>query len=434
MKRSSQLIIHIGLLLTFLMLMSAFFFIGNSIRGSEQIVLHIFPWMVLTTACMFFNEWLSGRNLPANLLVFINAILTIGSGIAGFYFLQTTPSTFTTHVFQFLFPASLALMGFYFTWFPEKPQSLVLCFDSLIALFLLYLFLDLTDILQPNDSLELYFLIMMGLVLLLIILMRMTSDEEHTGTIPKGFFPVILMITGCLLIALIFSLLISGQVKSLTDLVALILKTIITCIFWILGKIADVIGTVFLWLMNFLPDAEPIEDMMEAPITAGEELEMMQEAAFTVAPEVVVAILIAIVVISIIWLNVHLKGKRMLKKVTHKAPGKIQRSWRLPSLRNGLRKLYQELRFRIHLFRKRKTPSGLLYRIEHYGKLHNQERITGESAPAYLRRLAVLPNYAEKTDIYQALITLAELVQKEYYAGHRQKVDTELYQKIKSVF
>lgn len=434
MKRSSQLIIHTGLLLTYLMLLSAFFFIGNSIRGNGIVVLHIFPWMALTVLFLLFNEWLSGRNLPANLLVGINIVLTIGSGAAGFYFLQCTPASFTVHVFQFLFPASLTLAGFYFTWFPEKPQSLVLCFDSLIALFLLYLFMDLADVLQPNDSLERYFLLMTGLVLLLIILLRISSDEERTGTIPRGFFPVILLISGCLLLALTFSLLISGQVKSLTDLAAKILKMIVTGIFWVLGHIADLINAFFLWLMKFLPDAEPIAEAPEAPMTAEMELEMMEEAAFTVSPEAVLAVLIVILLIGIFWLSRHLKGKRMLKKTVRKAPGKIQRSWKLPSLHNGLRRIYHAIRFRVRLFRKRKTPSGLVYRIEQYGKLHGQARTAGESAPAYLKRLASQTDYTEKPDILQALITLAELVEMEYYAGQRQKVDTELYQKIKSAF
>lgn len=433
MKRSTQIIIHLGLLLSVLTLGALFLFIGCSIKGSTQITLHIFPLASLICLLYLCNEWLSGKGLPANALVIINIIFCIIAAAAGFFCLQAEPATFAVRVYQSLLPAVLILYSFYFTWFPEKPQSLILSFDSLVAFFLIYLFLDMANILLPEDTLEVSYLIITGIVLFFVILIRISSDEEHSGMLPRGFFPIILLIAGCLLLALAFSLLISGQVKSVTDFFAMILKYLVLGIFWVLGKISDLLGIFFTWLINLLPDPEAGVMDTEIPTIAVPEA-AAEETAITVSPIIVAAVLLTMILLVLFFLFRHLKGKRMLKKNVRKKSGHIQRTWQRPSVGTLLHRLYENLRFHVRLFRKRKTPAGLLYRIEQHGKKQGRARITGESAPAYLMRLSRLADFTENPDIKQALVSLADLVQREYYAGESQKVSAELYKQVTSSF
>lgn len=433
MKRSSQIILHLGLLISFLMLESILFFIGCSVRGSQQIALHILPLAV--PVCLFYliNEWLSDKNLPANLLTILNILFCIAASICGFRLIQSEPASMAVHVCQVLFPVSLVLCGFYYTWYPEKPQSLVLAFDGLIAFFLIYLFLDMAGVLLPSDTLELSCLITMGLVLLSVILIRISSDEEHTGIFPKGFFPVLLLIAGCLFLALGVSLLVSGQVKSVTDFFTMILKYLVFSIFWILGKISDTLGIFFQWLMNLLPDAETAMGNTEIPDLSIQELPT-EETLITVSPTILFIILAVLLAAGFFWLFRHMKGKRMHKKAIHRKSGHITKTWQLPSLLNLFRSLYKRIRFHVRLFRKRRTPAALAFRIEQYGSHHGKARNTGESAPAYLKRLSELTEYTAKPELSAALLALAELLQEEYYSGKTVQVSSGLYQMIRSAF
>ncbi|MBR5510142.1 MAG: hypothetical protein IKV59_08830 [Lachnospiraceae bacterium] len=433
MKHSSQIILQLGLLLSFLMLESILFFIGCSIRGSEQITLQLLPLAVLTILFSLFNEWLSGRNLPVNALIFLNLAFCIVAALCGFRCILSEPVTTTVHIFQVIIPVSLVLCGFYYTWYPEKPQSLILAFDGLIAFFLIYLFLDMAEVLLPSDTLELSCLIIMGLVLLAIILIRISTDETHTGIFPKGFFPVLFLITGCLLLALGISLLISGQVRSVTDFFTMLLKYIVFSVFWVLGKISDILGIFFQWLMNLLPDAEIAMSNTEIPDLSIQELPN-EETLITISPVALLIVLAVLVTIGLCWIFLHMRGKRMIKKTLRKKSGQITKTWTMPSPMELLRSLYRSIQFHIQLFQKRRTPAVLAFRIEQYGKRHGKTRNTGESVPAYLKRLSELLEYKEKPDLAKALTALADLVQEEYYSNTFVQVDPYLYQKIRSVF
>lgn len=435
MKRSSQFFLHMGLSLSFIMIESILFYIGCSIRDGESVTIQVLPWASLTLFFLLCNELLSGKELPVNLLVTLNVIFCIISAVSGFFFIKAEPTTFLVHVFQILFPAATTLYGFYFTWYPEKIQSLLLAFDALVAFFLLFLFMDIVGILLPSNGLEIPYLTVTGIVLFLIIFLRIASNEERSKISWQSFIPVVLIIAGVLLLALIFALVISGQVKSITDLLVTILKTIALTALSIFGYISDILGKFFLWLINLLPEAEDAAVRMEQDAFTIPVGEPEEEIAMQIPIEVLIGVVAVVLILGLCFLFYHMRGVRVTKAKARKSPGKIQRSIELPFSFSGILKgAYERILYRIRLFQKRKTPAALAILVEEHERHHGRARQTQESAPAYLRRLSGHSDYQEKKAAAQALSELANLLQKEYYTNEEVQVSRRLYKAIRAEF
>lgn len=434
MKRSTQMILHMGILLSILMLETTVLYIGCSFRNGETFYIHIFPWAL--QVCIFYlvNEWLSDRGLSLNVFLCINLLFCAVAVYTSFLWFRITPVTMTVLLLQVLYAVSLVLCGAYFSLAPEKPQTLVICFDLMISFFLLFLFLELMDSLLPFDGFETAFLFISALVLLSMMLVR-TSPNAEKAPSPGSFLPVAALIGLCPVAAAALALLISGQVRHLSDALVLVLAKLLTGIFFVLGLLADLLNALFGWLMTLLPEAEtgavPMENLTEIPDMAAAK----EEAAFALPPALLLGALSALVLFLILFLFIRLRGKKLQKKKTYTAHGQVQKTGRFSNaLRDALGRFREQVRFRICLIRKRRTPSAMALLVERYGRKMTFPRARNESVPAYLKRLADDPSLTGHPELSDALRELSRLICREYYAGESVTLSAELYKKIRSGF
>lgn len=433
MKRSAQIILHIGILMSILMLETVLLYMGCSVQGGEAFHVRIFPWALQVCAICLVNEWLSDRGLPVNVFLFINLLFCAASIYAGFLWIQAVPATTTVRIFQVVFSASLSMYSAYLTWEPEKPQTLIICFDVLIAFFLIYLFMDLVGILLPFAEFETAFLSMTAIVLLSMVLVRTSSGYETQAPTPSGILPVVALIAVCILTAAVFALLISGQVKGLTNALVLILTKLLMGFLYVTGFLFQLLGRFLEWLFHFLPDSEEAAMSMENVLAVPELDSAGEEISFSIPPALLFGALGVICLILLVLLFWHMRGKKLPKKKRRKGSGQLRRTSHCSAfLKNAFARFKENLKLRICLIRKRRTPSALVIRLEQYGQKNEISRLKGESVPAYLKRLAAHPSLSEKADFSAALTELSELVQQEYYSGAPVSLSLELYRRIRA--
>lgn len=432
MKRSAQILLHLGILLSLIMSEGFLLLAGCFMKDFDSLQIHWLPWIALTFVLYLFGEWLSERTLSMNLLMILHTLMISGGALAGLFLIRMTPSSMSASFAGMLALAIPVALGSYFVFFPESLRALVLGLDFLVIFFIFYLFLDLVGVLLPQPNLEQAFFLSMAAVLAILVLVRTSSDMEGSGVSIRNLLPILGFIALLLFLAVLAAVLVSGQVKSITDFFVLILKTIVMGVFWVMGKFSDLISWLVTWLIRLLPDQEAQTFEMEPAAALSGEMEMEEEIA-SLPPALIIGILAVLLLAALLVLFRHFRGRTWRRKNARRKNGSVQKlrpsSPVLPGLAGrALRAVY----FRLLLFRKRKTPSGIACRLERHGRKHGLPRRAGESVPSYLRRLSSCPALSLDEKTADAIQELASLLELEYYSGQTFGNQEDLYSLLRS--
>ena len=440
MKERTQMILHLGLLLSAIVLEYYLFYLGCSLKSVTRLSFNLPLWIAMVCAFYLVNEAFSRHSLPVNFFLGINVLFAAAAGAASFGLITMEGAGNWARGISVVFTALPVIWGAYLTCEPGKLQTLVLSFDLLLGNFLFYLYIDAATQLLPQSGFEAFYLSGMGFVLLCMIAVRTQSDSDGPAFHLKQVLPVFGLITACLTAALAVALLISGSVKSLSDFFVLLLKTLLYGIGAIFALIGEVLGLFFNWLIAILPDAEADAYTAEAESQFTIEVSETLEEGTHLPAWVLILFLVILALVLVFFIARHFHGQKLQKKKAIKKAGSIRRQSRLlPALAESRKKLLAEIRFRIYLLQHPHTPSALALKAIRLGKKMGLTQETGESLHSFLRRMAEEGDFSNRTvptadtasaheDFSRALVLLADLIQEEYYSGRTPDVPENVRQ------
>lgn len=433
MKKSSEIIMSLGLMLTY----AAF----SVWMFSLNIIQHDYTGMTLRFGSLIFylaavcliDRLVSDRGI--NLAVYgVMQLIFFALGIYIFLRCASTEpvrlgSVITHGVIYSLGVLPAAYCGFE----PAKQKTVSLCFDVNIIMMIITLLLGhyITLYLTP----EVMFSCVAATVLTLIALIVARVDAESAASSVRGdpaagkalivvVFIVAAAATGAIA-AFAF-----GGVKSVSEALLAAVTAIAAAAKNAGLFLYGALERFMLWLSSFSSGESIAEEPVIMPGGVGNaDFSFAEGEASIPAYFYVILAVFLLAVLTLVFLSMRRArlSSRRKRRAKRRSSVVVRESGLLDAIRRFFSSAVSAVCFRLLYIRNRKTPAGLLVLCQRRSR-RSLPRLTGESGERFLMRLS---ENVDDGELSRSLVSLSSLVSESFYSPHPAAVPDELYKSIR---
>ena len=419
MKRAASIISECACALFLAALWSWFFYFSVFIAAPENAYVPVF-WPVLLFAFVYAaDRFASSKGAGVLFYIALQIVLAAAGSLVLQYVVRLPEASAGIRAYMAVFFAiTTAICAKTCINGPSQP-ALMHRFD--IALILAAVML-LADHFIPQSAMpQCLAALIASMVFSLLALTALRSEKNSaSGSAFAGGIPLLLLVLAAVL-AGAAAVFLSGGAGSIT-------AAVIAAVSWVFSSIAR--GAAFLWAQwsrfcawigTLLPKGEPGEAYNVLP---DDPVDIQPAGEPSQASIVVLYVLTALMALGLLTFMILKLRKVRIRRRTAKVffeKDAVRTGDGSSALKKAVKDLLERIRYRAYCIRFRNTPAGLLAWCERKAG-RKAARAASESGSSFLRRLAVQCAEEEK----QALLRLAQLVERSFYSSSSVKADAGL--------